>query len=115
MGKYFDMKDSRQNLRREVAIFGDDRGEKIVVTVLRVLFVGAVMFGSLKEAKTIWDLGDTGVGMMAWINIIAILLLSPKAFKILKDYERQKKQGRNPKFDPHELGIKNADFWEEEQ
>ena len=115
MGKYFDMKDSRETLRREVAIFGDDRGEKIVVTVLRVLFVGSVLFGSLKEAKTIWDLGDTGVGVMAWINIIAILLLSPKAFRILKDYERQKKEGRNPKFDPHALNIKNADFWEEEQ
>lgn len=115
MGKYFDLRDEHQTNRRERTIFGDDRGEKIVVTVLRILFVGAVLFGSLKEADIIWKLGDTGVGVMAWINIIAILLLSPKAFRILKDYERQKKQGRNPKFDPHALGIDNADFWEDEQ
>ena len=50
--------------------------------------------------------------MMAWINIIAILLLSPKAFKALKSYERQKKEGKEPVFDPKEIGVKGADFWE---
>ena len=53
---------------------------------------------------------------MAWINIIAILLLSPKAFRILRDYERQQKAGiKNPKFSPKELDIQNADFWEIER
>ena len=73
-----------------------------------------MLFGSLKEAGVIWSLGDMGVGLMAWINIIAILLLSPKAFRILRDYEQQKKRGiKNPKFSPKELDIKNADFWED--
>ena len=49
---------------------------------------------------------------MAWVNIIAILLLSPKAFKALKSYERQKKEGKEPVFDPKEIGAKGADFWE---
>jgi AGCS family alanine or glycine:cation symporter len=48
---------------------------------------------------------------MAWVNIIAILLLSPKAFKALRSYERQKKEGKEPKFDPEEIGAKGADFW----
>lgn len=95
--------------------FGDDKSEKIVVYVLRVLFIGSVLFGSLKEAKVIWDFGDMGVGLMAWINIIAILLLSPKAFKALRSYEKQQKEGKKPVFNPKELGIDNADFWEEEQ
>ena len=30
----------------------------------------------------------------------------------LKDYEQQKKEGKDPVFDPKKLGIKNADFWE---
>jgi AGCS family alanine or glycine:cation symporter len=29
----------------------------------------------------------------------------------LRDYERQKKLGLDPTFDPDALGIKNADFW----
>lgn len=91
------------------------RREKVIIGVLRVVFVSAVLFGSLKEANTIWSLGDMGVGLMAWINIIVILLLSRQSFRILKDYERQKRSGiKNPKFTPKDLGIKNAEFWEEE-
>ena len=86
--------------------------EKAVIWVLRISTIIAVFFGSLFEAKTMWDLGDIGVGTMAWINIIAILLLSPKAFKTLRNYEKQEKEGKEPKFNPKELGIDNADFWE---
>ncbi|MBQ3978477.1 MAG: alanine:cation symporter family protein, partial [Bacteroidales bacterium] len=34
-------------------------------------------------------LGDIGVGIMAWVNVIAIILLSPKAFSALKEYENR--------------------------
>ena len=50
-------------------------------------------------------MGDTGAGMMAWLNIIAILLLSKKGFALLKDYEAQKKAGKDPAFDPEKFGI----------
>ncbi|CTP87706.1 hypothetical protein [Xanthomonas graminis] len=33
--------------------------------------------------------------------------------KALRDYERQKKAGLDPVFDPLPLGIKNADLWRE--
>ena len=58
-----------------------------------------------------WSLGDIGVGTMAWINIIAILLLSRLTFRSLKSYEKQKKAGKEPEFNLEELKIKNADFW----
>lgn len=63
-------------------------------------------------AVVIWAIGDTGVGAMAWINVIAILLLSPKAFKALKSYERQKKEGKGPVFNPEEIGVKEAVYWD---
>lgn len=47
--------------------------------------------GCIKTANLAWTLGDIGVGAMAWLNIIAILLLSNTAIKCLKDYEEQKK------------------------
>ena len=94
--------------------FGDDRGEKVVIWVLRIGTMSAVFVGSLAGSGIVWTVGDIGVGAMAWIKIIAILLLSPKALRSLKDYERQKKQGQEPKFDPKELNIENADFWEAE-
>ena len=94
-----------------VYLFGKGKKEHILIWVLRIGVVGMVFFGSLYEAKAMWDLGDIGVGAMAWVNIIAILLLSPKAFKALRSYERQKKEGKEPKFDPDEIGAKGADFW----
>ena len=95
-----------------VYLFGKGKMEHVLIWVLRLGVVGMVFFGSLYEAKAMWDLGDIGVGTMAWVNIIAILLLSPKAFKALKSYERQKKEGKEPKFNPDEIGAKGADFWE---
>ena len=95
-----------------VYLFGKGKKEHILIWVLRLGTVAMVFVGSLYEAKMIWDIGDTGVGAMAWVNVIAILLLSPKAFKALKSYERQKKEGKEPVFDPKEIGAKGADFWE---
>ena len=93
--------------------FGDDRSEKVVVWVLRLATISAVIIGSLIGSGLVWTLGDIGVGAMAWINVVAILLLSPKALRSLKDYERQKKQGLEPRFDTDKLNIKNAEFWQQ--
>jgi AGCS family alanine or glycine:cation symporter len=82
--------------------------------ILKVAILGMVFYGCVKTAKLAWTLGDIGVGSMAWLNIIAILLLSKPAFKILRDYEAQLKDGKDPVFDPVKLGIKDADFWEHE-
>ena len=95
-----------------VYLWGKGKKEHIAVWILRFVIVAAVFYGSLKAAKAAWDLGDIGVGTMAWINIIAILLLFPKAIRALRDYEKQKKAGKEPIFDPKSLNIKGADFWE---
>ena len=96
-----------------VYLLGKGRREKMALWVLRFAVVASVFFGSLKEAKAVWCLGDIGVGAMAWINIIAILLLSGKPVKALRMYERQQKEGKVPHFDPDELGISGADYWKE--
>lgn len=48
---------------------------------------------------------------MAWLNIIAILILQKPALVALTDYESQKRAGRKPTFDPDALGIRNAGLW----
>lgn len=82
-----------------------------LIYLARGLFLLVVFFGSVRSASLAWALGDLGVGLMAWINIIAIILLTRPALKCLKDYEVQQKQGRDPVFDPAQAGIKNADLW----
>ena len=92
--------------------FGDDKSEKAAIWVLRLLTIAAVFLGSTTGSGIAWTLGDIGVGAMAWINLVAILLLSPKALRALKEYELAKKRGEEPVFDSNKLNIKNAEFWE---
>ncbi len=85
-----------------------------IVLLLRVGILTMVTIGTLKTAGGAWQLGDIGAGLMAWLNIIAILILQKPALAALRDYERQRKAGnKDPTFDPEALGIRNADFWSE--
>ncbi len=85
------------------------------LTILKIVLMAAVFYGTVRSADLAWAMGDIGVGLMAWLNIVGILILffmgSP-AIKALRDYEKQKKAGvEKYSFDPDALGIKNADFW----
>ena len=78
---------------------------------LRVLAVASVVIGATTTPGNAWALGDIGVGVTTWLNIIAITIVQIPAHKALWDYQRQKKAGLDPVFEPEKLGIKNADFW----
>ncbi len=67
------------------------RKEKAVLWIYRFLMLGAVVFGAVREANVIWQMGDIGVGLLAWINVAALLFLCPKAIKALRDYETRLK------------------------
>lgn len=96
-----------------VAYLTRRRGGPLLMFVLKVGILASVFFGAVKTAQLAWDLGDLGVGLMAWLNIIAILILQRPALKAFSDYEKQRKATTEPVFDPKALGIKDADFWEE--
>ncbi len=85
------------------------------VFILKVVIISAVFYGTVKAANLAWAMGDIGVGIMAWVNIIGILIIfymGKPSIKALDDYEQQMKSGKDEySFDPESLGIKNADFW----
>jgi AGCS family alanine or glycine:cation symporter len=87
---------------------------KWLLWMLRALLLVATFYGSVKTAESAWTLGDIGVGIMAWLNVIAILLLQKPALLALKDYESQRKAGIDPVFDAKKTNIKNADEWDKE-
>lgn len=80
--------------------------------LLKLFIMASTVYGAIKTADLAWALGDIGVGLMAWLNITAIVLLHKIAFKCLRDYETQKAEGKDPVFHPEKLGIKNAHYWE---
>ncbi|MFC0272915.1 alanine/glycine:cation symporter family protein [Metabacillus herbersteinensis] len=97
-----------------IAYLTKGRSSKWPMFILKLVLLGTTYYGAVKTAGLAWALGDVGLGLMVWLNLIAILMLAKPALKTLKDYENQKKQGLDPVFDPEALGIKNADYWVKE-
>lgn len=86
--------------------------EKVAVWAFRFGLLGTAVFGAVRETNVIWQLGDIGVGLLAWINVIALLILCPKAIRALKDYERRLKAGeKNPSYRSSEPDI-DPGVWE---
>ncbi|WJG22299.1 alanine/glycine:cation symporter family protein [Vibrio furnissii] len=85
--------------------------------ILKLAIMAAVFYGTVKTANLAWAMGDVGVGLMAWLNIVGILIIffmAKPTMAALKDYEDQQKQGVSEYiFNPVKLGIKNATYWEE--
>ena len=80
---------------------------------LRSAIMVATFYGTIKSAELAWTFGDIGVGLMAWINLIAILLLRKPALIAFKDYVAQRKKGVDPVFNAKKLGIKNTEVWDD--
>ena len=70
----------------------DPRREKLVIRIAQAVLLASVIYGAVREADVVWQMGDIGVGLMAWGTLISIILLYPKAIRALKDYE-----GKNAK------------------
>lgn len=103
MGYYYQAESNVRYLFKE---------NKIAVWIMRAVFIVSAFSGVLVNGQVVWTMGDTGAGLMAWLNIVAILLLSKKGFALLKDYEEQKKAGRDPVFKPEKFGIDDdTDVW----
>ena len=85
--------------------------------LVKILIMVMVAYGGLNSAGYIWDIGDIGVGLMAWLNIVGILvvfIVARPTLTMLRDYEAQRKAGvKHYTFDPAKFGIKNAPYWEE--
>ena len=87
------------------------KNNKILLFVFRITCLLAVFFGAQADFSVIWNIADITMGCMATVNIISILLLGNIAIKVLKDYEKQLKFGKDPEFHAKKVGIENTDCW----
>lgn len=70
----------------------------LVLTIFRMMVLGMVYFGAVAKVPVVWDMADLTMGIMALINLVAILALSPLVFLLLKDYQAKLRMGKNPVF-----------------
>lgn len=73
---------------------------KKALPLFRLCVIGMVMFGAVAKIAFVWNLADVSMGLMASVNIIALLMLSSLAIRVINDYRHQVKAGKVPEFDP---------------
>ena len=91
---------------------------KVVLYGYRILVAAMVLFGSIASMDLVWNIADVFMGLMAILNLIAIVLLGKIAIKALQDYTAQKKAGKNPVFYASsipELGDEVEEWREDEK
>ncbi len=75
----------------------------IVMTLFRIFVVGMVFFGAYASLTLVWNLADVFMALLALTNLYAIARLGKFAFIALKDYAKQRREGKDPRFDPSVL------------
>lgn len=86
-----------------------------VLNIYRIMVAAMVLCGALITLDLAWALADLTMALMALCNLIAIMILSPQAFKLLNDYHSQKKAGnKDPVFTKNSMPeIKDKiDCWQ---
>lgn len=71
-----------------------------------------VLVGAGLNADLLWNIADITMGGMTLINMPVILYLSKYAVRALKDYTKQRKMGKMPKFKAADIGLPHkTDYW----
>ncbi|MBQ5824229.1 MAG: alanine:cation symporter family protein, partial [Clostridia bacterium] len=84
-------------------------------TFMRIYYVVAsliIFVGAGLKADLLWGIADVTMGAMAIINMPVIIILGKYVFRALKDYELQRKEGKDPEFKSESIGLPhNVDYW----
>ena len=86
---------------------------KAFTIVYRILSALLVFVGSGLSVSLLWGIADVTMGLMALINIPVIAVLGKYAYKAISDYNKQKKEKKEPVFTPSTIGLSNLDGWQE--
>lgn len=73
----------------------DHRGAK---TALRLGVLGMVIWGAYESVATVFNAADASMGLMATINLVAIVMLSGIVARLTRSYLDQRKAGKVPVF-----------------
>lgn len=87
------------------------RDSRPLLFAFRVTCLIAIFLGAQAELKTVWDLADVLMGLMSVVNIFAIVMLGNIALRALRDYEAQRRAGKDPTFRAGDIGLGNTECW----
>ena len=68
------------------------------IFAFRAITGATVMIGATVTLQTAWCLVDLAMGFMTLLNLVAIIQLSPKVFRLLDNYIEQRRNHQDPQF-----------------
>ena len=94
---------------------GDKSEAKNASVLLPVSYIIAsllILLGAGLSADLLWNIADVTMGAMTLINMPVIVILGRYAVRALKDYTKQRKEGKKPVFKAENIGLPHkTDYW----
>ncbi len=86
---------------------------KLFMRCFHICCAVIVLLGAMIPMNAAWAAADITMGGMTLINLPSCMFLGKIAIDTLKDYEKQKKEGKKPVFKASNIGIntEELDFW----
>ncbi|TCT05551.1 alanine/glycine:cation symporter family protein [Aquabacter spiritensis] len=88
---------------------------RVPMTLLRLAVLGMVVWGAYESVATVFNAADASMGLMASINLVAIVLLSGIVVKLTRSYVAQRRAGQRPTFVASDLpelaGEIDTEIW----
>ncbi len=95
-----------------IYMLGKEPG-KVFMRVYHVLASLVIFIGAGLSADLLWNIADITMGGMTLINMPVILILSKYAFRALRNYDEQRKEGIEPIFRVKDIGLPHkVDYWQ---
>lgn len=86
-------------------------GKPWAVGLFRVISGFVVLAGGYMTLQQAWSVVDFTMALMTILNLVAVLLLSRYVFRLLKDFREQRKQGKDPVFNPDLFPEADLEGW----
>ena len=81
------------------------------IVLFRCMSGVVVLMGGFMSLQQAWSIVDLAMALMTITNLIAVLLLSRYAFRLLQDFREQRKKGKKPTFNPELFPDMDLEGW----
>ena len=81
------------------------------MTLWRLCATALIFIGAIISAGLAWDTADLLQAAMVIINVPVIVILFKPAKNALKDYQAQRKAGKNPVYVAEKNGVTGTQAW----
>ncbi|MEM9619516.1 MAG: alanine/glycine:cation symporter family protein [Pseudomonadota bacterium] len=85
------------------------RENHLAFNVFRAVSLGFILLGSQLNLASAFGFANLTMGILALVNLFALVLLIPVGLRIMRDFDRQRAEGENPVFDPADFADLDID------